>query len=422
MRLVTCALIAVLFCMGPRAARAQPIGQPQTIDVVDSGTACVTAPTACATFNLDASTAAVTFSVSGTWTGTLTFEATNNAAIWTSLFVTSMATGAQVTTATANGLWGVTNAGFVRVRARATAAVTGSALVTAGKGFGSVRNTPGFVSGVLAATAGGTGQSSYAVGDLLSASTTTALSKVAAPAVGQVLASAGTSTLPAWSAAPTLTTSLSVNRASTGTSVTIGLGTTASTAAADGAQQDAPWLQLSSNGWNNVSAASHVADFGFRNRPVQGNPITSALVLFQQINGGGYSTVGTWTNAGAYTAGTSLTAGTTVSATTTSNFGTNLLSNAAIAYNGSAAALVSGFSTTTPTVSGKSSSFSVLVAATPGVTGQVSFATSFTNVPACVCNNQVTANAIQCVPTVSGATLNGIWVAGDTLRCVVIGY
>lgn len=62
----------------------------------------------------------------------------------------------------------------------------------------------------LIATSGGTGFASYAVGDLLYASTTTALSKLADVATGSVLASGGVNTAPAWSASPTLTTSLTV--------------------------------------------------------------------------------------------------------------------------------------------------------------------------------------------------------------------
>lgn len=50
----------------------------------------------------------------------------------------------------------------------------------------------------LAATSGGTGQSSYAVGDLLYADTTTSLAKLAAVAEGSVLRSKGTGTAPAW--------------------------------------------------------------------------------------------------------------------------------------------------------------------------------------------------------------------------------
>lgn len=48
------------------------------------------------------------------------------------------------------------------------------------------------------ATAGGTGQTSYAVGDLLYASTTTALSKLADVATGSVLTSGGVGVAPAW--------------------------------------------------------------------------------------------------------------------------------------------------------------------------------------------------------------------------------
>jgi hypothetical protein len=50
----------------------------------------------------------------------------------------------------------------------------------------------------LAAPSGGTGQSSYAVGDLLYADTTTTLTKLAAAAVGNVLRAKGTGTAPAW--------------------------------------------------------------------------------------------------------------------------------------------------------------------------------------------------------------------------------
>lgn len=50
----------------------------------------------------------------------------------------------------------------------------------------------------IGATYGGTGQTTYAVGDLLSANTTSTLSRVAAVASGSVLKSAGVNTLPVW--------------------------------------------------------------------------------------------------------------------------------------------------------------------------------------------------------------------------------
>lgn len=57
----------------------------------------------------------------------------------------------------------------------------------------------------IAANAGGTGLTVYTIGDLLSASATTTLAPIVAVGSGQVLTSAGTGTLPAWSASPTLT-------------------------------------------------------------------------------------------------------------------------------------------------------------------------------------------------------------------------
>lgn len=55
------------------------------------------------------------------------------------------------------------------------------------------------LAGTLDADNGGTGQSSYAVGDLLYASTTTALSKLADVAIGSYLRSGGVTTAPLWS-------------------------------------------------------------------------------------------------------------------------------------------------------------------------------------------------------------------------------
>ena len=60
------------------------------------------------------------------------------------------------------------------------------------------------LSGVLNAVNGGTGQSSYTVGDLLFASSTTALSKLADVATGSVLISGGVGVAPSYSSSPTI--------------------------------------------------------------------------------------------------------------------------------------------------------------------------------------------------------------------------
>ena len=73
------------------------------------------------------------------------------------------------------------------------------------------------------ADSGGTGQTSYAVGDLLYASTTSALSKLAAGADGLVLAANGAGVAPSWQTATTMVTgagSTSATAATVGTQVT----------------------------------------------------------------------------------------------------------------------------------------------------------------------------------------------------------
>ena len=85
---------------------------------------------------------------------------------------------------------------------------TGNALISGGVGvapaWGQISLTT-TVTGTLPAANGGTGQSSYTVGDLLYASSTTALSRLSDVATGSILVSGGTSTAPAWSSSPTIT-------------------------------------------------------------------------------------------------------------------------------------------------------------------------------------------------------------------------
>lgn len=74
---------------------------------------------------------------------------------------------------------------------------SGSGSYTAGTGLTLTGNSFALTSPVLA-TLGGTGQTVYAVGDILFASTTSALSRLADVATGNVLISGGTNTAPSW--------------------------------------------------------------------------------------------------------------------------------------------------------------------------------------------------------------------------------
>jgi hypothetical protein len=82
----------------------------------------------------------------------------------------------------------------------------GTTMVTLASGVGLTLSGGALtLSSPLGAAFGGTGLASYTVGDLLSASGATALSKLAGVATGQVLVSGGVAMAPGWSASPTLT-------------------------------------------------------------------------------------------------------------------------------------------------------------------------------------------------------------------------
>ena len=107
----------------------------------------------------------------------------------------------------------------------------------------------------LSATSGGTGQSSYAVGDLLYASTTTALSKLADVATGNALISGGVGVAPSWGkvgltthVSGTLPVANGGTGAATLTGYVKGTGTTAMTAAATIPTSDLSGTVAATNG------------------------------------------------------------------------------------------------------------------------------------------------------------------------------
>lgn len=90
-------------------------------------------------------------------------------------------------------------------------AATGNALISGGVGvapsYGKIGLTT-HVSGTLGTTNGGTGFASYTTGDLLYANSGVSLARLNDVAVGQVLVSGGVATAPTWSANPQISTLL----------------------------------------------------------------------------------------------------------------------------------------------------------------------------------------------------------------------
>lgn len=116
---------------------------------------------------------------------------------------------------------------------------TGNALISGGlltaPSWGKIGLTT-HISGTLAPANGGTGLTSYTVGDLLYASSTSVLSKLAAVAVGNALISGGSATAPTWGK--------------------IGLATHVSGTLADGSLSANVPLLNTANAWSNAGTHS----------------------------------------------------------------------------------------------------------------------------------------------------------------------
>jgi hypothetical protein len=68
--------------------------------------------------------------ITGTWSGTITFEATVDGTNWVAISVTPFASVTLTSTATANGCWSVQNVGFAGLRARFSTASSGTPKIT----------------------------------------------------------------------------------------------------------------------------------------------------------------------------------------------------------------------------------------------------------------------------------------------------
>lgn len=266
-------LLALVLAASPVGAQMLGVN-PQNVTAGDSGTACVTVPGACASFPVNISTS-VAFDIGGTFSGTLTFEATTNGGNWRSILVTNAATGAKASTTTAAGSFAVPNAGFVGVRVRMTSYSSGTAIVTATQGYATANtSTPTF-------------PSSFTAGDLLYANTATTVSGIADVAVNQVLVSSGVGAAPAYSANPTATTFTATNTA-LGTTSTNGFIAQNTTAATGGVTvQISPRSLWRGTAWD--TAASQTVDFFAEVLPTSAATPSGTWKLGYSLNGAGAS-------------------------------------------------------------------------------------------------------------------------------------
>lgn len=150
----------------------------------------------------DATTKRVTYGAAPTGTGSVQSVSVVSANGFAGTVATSTTTPAITLTTTITGLLkgnGTAISAAVAGTDYLTSAVTQinfgtTGLTPASASFGNIT-----VAGTLVAANGGTGQSTYTIGDILYASASTTLSKLAAVAAGSYLRSAGTGTAPVWS-------------------------------------------------------------------------------------------------------------------------------------------------------------------------------------------------------------------------------
>jgi len=96
-----------------------------------SASTCASTGVTCLIVPLKQDNGAAGFAISGTWTGTITFEGSaDGGTSWTAIDAWPLGSRTAVTTATAVGQWQVNAAGLTTLRMRASATMSGAATVT----------------------------------------------------------------------------------------------------------------------------------------------------------------------------------------------------------------------------------------------------------------------------------------------------
>ena len=96
-----------------------------------SGSSCTATGVTCLIVPLSQDKGAAGMTISGTWTGTITFEGSaDGGTSWTAIDAWPLGSRTAVTTATAVGQWQVNVAGLTTIRMRSSATITGTAIVT----------------------------------------------------------------------------------------------------------------------------------------------------------------------------------------------------------------------------------------------------------------------------------------------------
>lgn len=160
-RLLSGLVVAALWAV-PTSAQNSNILDTGAITANSSGSACTAVPQGCAIFQLGNSViASITLQVGGTYVGTLgAFEATSSdnpvTGTWFAISGINLADGSSATAVAANGTgqFSFQNSGLTYIRVRATAWTSGTATITAVRGYASARWLSPFLSNLTLSASG----------------------------------------------------------------------------------------------------------------------------------------------------------------------------------------------------------------------------------------------------------------------------
>jgi len=244
---------------------------PQFVNAVSSGVTVCTSGN-CAVWTIPNTAPSITSQITGTLTSlTLTAEGTTDGQSWFPVVVTNLATGAAATTTTATGQFVALNTGLVGFRWRCTTYASGAANISLTRGAASSAlrsfSTPSFPS--------------FTAGDLLYASAANVVSGLNDVATGQVLASGGVGVVPAYTASPTIGTSVTtpILYGGSGATSTLALRSTSGVGTTDEVR-----IGVGTNGATSSAVFNHDGSTTFTKLMSVGQSTSSRLIIGQQAD------------------------------------------------------------------------------------------------------------------------------------------
>ena len=312
------------------------------------------------------------------------------------------------------------------------------------------------VTGTIGASIGGTGQTTYTIGDILQATGATALSKLVSVSAGSFLRTAGVGAANVWSTtkwtnsattgdvlyasganqyanladvavgsylrsggvttAPLWSTATLPNTATTGDLIYASAANVYSnlTAVATGRVLGSAGAATAPAWLTNPSSTTFEVSTAFLGPGTEASAGVLRLANTSQVNarnagGTGDLVLLTSTAADRVQLGGTNTTGFTLTTGTNSLF-----------IQGGTPTISSGFGAG-PSIAGNSSVFKVTVGGGGDTTGVVLFNVTWTNAPSCQANNETTTQLVRATPTVTQVTLAGTLAAADVLSVVCFG-